>query len=31
MHQCIIYDSNGPGARLIGIEYVVPAEVFKAL
>lgn len=31
MHQCIIYDSNEPGARLIGIEYVVPGEVFRGL
>jgi len=31
MHQCIIYDSNEPGARLIGIEYVIPAERFQGL
>jgi len=29
--QCIIYDSNRKDARLIGIEYIVSARVFKAL
>lgn len=27
LHQCIVYDSDSPGARLIGIEYIVPHEV----
>ncbi|KAJ9096831.1 hypothetical protein QFC21_005102 [Naganishia friedmannii] len=31
MHQCLIFDSDTPGARLIGIEYVVPEETFVAL
>ncbi|KAJ9095397.1 hypothetical protein QFC20_006679 [Naganishia adeliensis] len=31
MHQCLIFDSDTPGARLIGIEYVVPEETFQAL
>jgi len=31
MHQCLIFDSDSPGARLIGIEYVVPEETFQAL
>lgn len=31
MHQCVIYDSNRPGARLIGIEYIISAERFRAL
>ena len=26
-HQCIIYDSDEPTARLIGIEYIVSEEV----
>jgi len=26
-HQCIIYDSDEPNARLIGIEYIVSEEV----
>jgi hypothetical protein len=29
LHQCIIYDSDGPDAKLIGIEYVVPKETFE--
>lgn len=29
--QCIIYDSNKPGARLIGIEYIVSARIFESL
>src|SRR5213080_5232125 len=29
--QCVIYDSNKPGARLIGIEYIVSAKVFETL
>jgi Protein of unknown function (DUF1264) len=27
--QCVIYDSNKPGARLIGIEYIVSAKILK--
>lgn len=30
-HQCVIFDRNGPGARLIGIEYIISAERFRAL
>jgi Protein of unknown function (DUF1264) len=29
--QCIIYDSNKPGARLIGVEYIVSAKIFDTL
>ncbi|HEY0791006.1 MAG TPA: OBAP family protein [Chthoniobacterales bacterium] len=29
--QCVIYDSNQPGARLIGIEYIVSARLFSTL
>ena len=29
--QCVIYDGNGSGARLIGIEYIVSERVFKTL
>jgi hypothetical protein len=29
--QCAIYDGNTKDARLIGIEYVIPDAVFKAL
>jgi hypothetical protein len=31
MHQCVIYDSNRPDARLIGIEYIISADRFRAL
>jgi len=30
-HQCIIYDSEKPDARLIGIEYIVSEATFKTL
>jgi len=30
-HQCVIYDSAEPNARLIGIEYIVSEKVFKEL
>jgi hypothetical protein len=29
--QCVIYDSNKPGARLIGVEYIVSAKIFETL
>ena len=29
--QCVIYESNKPGARLIGIEYIVSAKIFESL
>ena len=31
LHQCVIFDSNAPGARLIGIEYIISEERFRAL
>ncbi len=31
MHQCVIFDSNKPGARLIGIEYIVSEARFRRL
>jgi hypothetical protein len=31
MHQCVIFDSNQPNARLIGIEYIVSEERFRRL
>jgi len=27
--QCVIYDSDEPNARLIGIEYIISENVFK--
>ena len=31
MHQCVIYDANKPGARLIGIEYIISKNRFERL
>lgn len=31
VHQCIVFDSNEPTARLIGVEYIVSEDVFKTL
>ena len=31
MHQCVIYDSNRAGARLIGIEYIISKQRFERL
>ncbi|KAI0374967.1 DUF1264-domain-containing protein [Pilatotrama ljubarskyi] len=30
-HQCVIYDSDKPDARLIGIEYIVSEKIFTSL
>lgn len=31
MRQCVIYDSDKPDARLIGIEYIISRRLFEAL
>lgn len=31
MHQCVIYDGKGPGAKLLGIEYLVSDEQYQKL
>ena len=31
LHQCVIFDRNSPDARLIGIEYIISEERFRAL
>jgi Protein of unknown function (DUF1264) len=31
LHQCVIFDRNAPGARLIGIEYIISEEHFRSL
>jgi hypothetical protein len=31
LHQCVIFDRNTPDARLIGIEYIISEERFRAL
>lgn len=29
--QCVLYDGDGPEARMIGIEYIIPAEAYEQL
>lgn len=31
MRQCIIYDSDAPDARLIGIEYIISRRLYEEL
>lgn len=31
LHQCVVFDSRGPGQKLIGVEYIVPDEVYQKL
>ena len=31
VHQCVIYDSSQPNARLIGVEYIVSEKIFQSL
>lgn len=31
VRQCILYDSDAPGARLIGIEYMIKPHLYEAL
>jgi hypothetical protein len=31
VRQCVIYDSDEPGARLIGVEYIISASLFQTL
>jgi hypothetical protein len=31
VRQCVIYDSNKPDARLIGVEYIISARLFETL
>jgi hypothetical protein len=31
MHQCLLYDGVGPGAKLLGVEYIVSDEIFRKL
>ncbi len=31
MHQCLLYDSTGPHARLLGVEYIVPDATYRQL
>ena len=31
LHQCVIYDSRGSSAKLLGIEYIIPDSVYQTL
>lgn len=31
LHQCVIYDSDSPDAKLIGIEYIITEETYNTL
>lgn len=31
LRQCVLYDNSTAGARLLGIEYLIPADVFAGL
>jgi hypothetical protein len=31
VHQCVIYDSSQPNARLLGVEYIISKELFDQL
>lgn len=31
VHQCLLFDSSAPDARLLGVEYIIPNEVYQAL
>lgn len=31
LHQCVIFESNKPNAKLIGIEYIISEERFRSL
>ena len=31
VNQCVIYDGDGPNARLIGVEYIITDKLFKDL
>jgi hypothetical protein len=31
LHQCLLYDSVGKDARLLGVEYIIPDETFRKL
>jgi len=31
LHQCVVYDSKGPNAKLLGIEYIIGDDVYRTL
>jgi hypothetical protein len=31
MHQCVLFDSTGPNAKLLGVEYIITDKAYRAL
>jgi hypothetical protein len=31
VHQCCIFDKNGPGAKLLGVEYIISDKLYRQL
>lgn len=31
LHQCIIFDKDGPGARILGVEYIISDKIYRQL
>jgi hypothetical protein len=31
VHQCIIFDRSGPGARILGVEYIISDAIYRKL
>jgi hypothetical protein len=31
LHQCVIYDNDGTNAKLLGVEYIITDELYRAL
>ena len=31
VHQCVIFDSNGENARILGVEYIISDKLYRAL
>jgi len=31
LHQCVVFDSRGPDAKLLGVEYITSDEVYRSL
>ncbi len=31
VHQCLVYDSKGPNAKLLGVEYIISHETYQTL
>lgn len=31
VHQCVIFDTNGKGARILGVEYIISDKLYRSL